>query len=100
VARALYRPAPTKSEAAAFGFTIEEVGGSPAEIWPVNLRSVNVFIAMDTQWFVGARGPTGLRYEALPEIWRRTKTPIADRDAIFEDLRVMEQVALAEMRKS
>jgi hypothetical protein len=58
-----------------------------------------VFIAMETQWRVGVNGPTGLDYSALGEIWRRTKTSPTERDSIFEDLRVLERAALAEMHK-
>jgi hypothetical protein len=54
---------------------------------------------MGTQWFAGPGGPIGLRYEALPEVWRRTKTPLADRDAAFQDLRIMEAAALGEIGK-
>lgn len=42
-------------------------------------------------------GPTGLDYSVLPEIWRRTKTPISERDDVFECLRVMESEALKVM---
>lgn len=44
-------------------------------------------------------GATGLDYGVLPEIWRRTKTPIEDRDEVFDDLRIMEDAALETMRK-
>jgi hypothetical protein len=54
---------------------------------------------MGTQWRSGMGGATGLDYSALPEVWRRTKTPEAERDQVFADLRVMEMVALDEMRK-
>lgn len=54
---------------------------------------------MATQWRVGMGGATGLDYGVLPEIWRRTKTPIEDRDEVFDDLRIMEDAALETMRK-
>jgi hypothetical protein len=78
---------------------LEDFEESPVEVWPDNLQAVNVFIAMSTQWSVGPAGPIGLKYEALPEVWRRTKTPMQDRDAIFQDLRVMEDAALEQMLK-
>jgi hypothetical protein len=59
-----------------------------------------VFIAMSTQWRTGMNGATGLDYCALPEIWRRTKTPPKDRDEVFNDLRTMEDAALETMRKA
>lgn len=54
---------------------------------------------MSTQWSVGFGGPVGLRYEVLPEIWRRTKTPPKDRDDVFDDLRTLEDAALEIMRE-
>lgn len=62
------------------------------------MKAVNVFIAMMTQWRVGMSGPVGLDYNVLPEIWRRTKTPIQDRDAVFADLLILEGEALEQMR--
>lgn len=55
---------------------------------------------MRTQWRVGMSGATGLDYSALPEVWRRTKTPKRDRDAVFDDLRVIEIGALNAMNES
>lgn len=50
-----------------------------------------VFDAMRTQWCYGLDGrPIGLRYEALGEVWRRLKVPLAARDAVFSDLQVLE----------
>lgn len=54
---------------------------------------------MATQWRLGYGGPTGLDYSALPEVWRRTKTPSEDRDDVFDALRVLEDAALEQMRK-
>lgn len=62
------------------------------------MQSVNVFQAMCTQWRVGMGGPIGLDYNVLPEIWRRTKTPIQDRDSVFLDLQLMEDEALKTIR--
>ena len=54
---------------------------------------------MSTQWRVGPGGACGLDYNVLPEIWRRTKTPIDQRDDIFNSLRVLEDAALSAMRE-
>lgn len=54
---------------------------------------------MGTQWRVGFSGATGLDYAALSEVWRRTKTPAADRDDVFDALRLMESTALDVMRE-
>lgn len=81
------------------GLTIEEASGPGVEVWDENWPSINVFICMSTQWLVNAGGPYGLNYVALAEVWQRTKTPEESRDAIFEDLRLMEGVALEVMRQ-
>ena len=64
------------------------------KILPDNWQSFNVFLAMSTQWRCCGHIPVGLDYGVLPEIWRRLKIPVKDRDFIFEDLRVMEDAAL------
>jgi hypothetical protein len=55
---------------------------------------------MSTQWRTGVNGATGLDYGVLPEMWRRTKTPMKDRDQVFNDLRTLEDAALETMRKA
>lgn len=96
--RALYTPEPSHEEAAHWGLTVEEASGPPVDIWPENLQSHNVFVVMLDQWIMGFNGPVGLNYGSLPEVWRRTKTPHADRDRIFDDLRVMADTALGIIR--
>lgn len=84
-----------------WGLTVEEASGPPVEVWPETMQAATVFCAMSTQWrFGGMSGvPTGLDYSALSEVWRRTKTPSADRDAVFDDLRVMEEAALQQVQQ-
>ena len=76
---------------------MEEATGPPFELWPDNAVAVNVFTAMSTQWNVGPGGAIGFLYASLPEVWRRLKVPIDKRDAVFDDLRVMEAEALRMM---
>lgn len=68
------------------------------EVWPDNWQVWEVFRCMTTQWHVllaeGQLIRTGLRYEALPEVWRGTRTPAADRARVFSELREMELTAL------
>lgn len=54
---------------------------------------------MSTQWRVGFSGATGLDYGVLPEIWRRLKVPIDQRDEAFSGLRAIEIAALDVMRE-
>lgn len=78
---------------------MEEASGPPVEVWPDNIRAVNVFIAMSTQWRTGMNGATGMDYSALPEVMRMTSIPRRDWSEIFESIRVMEDAALEQMRK-
>ena len=68
-------------------------------IWPDNLASVNVFIAMSTQWRTGMSGATGLDYGALPAVLRMTSVPRAEWPEVFESIRVLEDAALEVMRR-
>jgi len=78
---------------------VEEASGPPVELWPDNAQSVNVFMAMSTQWRMGPIGPSGLDYNVLPEVWRRLKVAPVDRDQVFQDLMAMEDEALRVMRE-
>ena len=87
---------PTKDEAARFGLTVEEASSPPAEVYPDNLATVNVFIAMQTQWRVGMAGATGLDYAALPAVMRCVGVARKDWSHVFDGLRAMEDETLAE----
>ena len=78
--------------------TVEEACGPPVEVWPDNAPAVNLFIAMGTQWRVGMGGATGLDYNSLPGVMRLIGIGPGDRKEAFEDLRVLEGVALELMR--
>lgn len=67
------------------------------QVWPDNLPAVTVFLAMSTQWRMGAVGPTGLDYGALREVWQRTRTPPSQRDEVFAQLQIIEREALTTM---
>jgi hypothetical protein len=70
------------------------------EIWPELWPVFRLFCDLQTQWFVGMAGQTGLRYEALyPLLDRMTTTPEAWREW-FEDVQHMEGVALKTMREN
>jgi hypothetical protein len=78
--------------------TVDEASGDPVELWPDNLESANVFIAMSSQWRTGAVGATGLDYAALPAVLRLLAIPRASQAQVFDDVRYMEGEALATMR--
>jgi hypothetical protein len=41
---------------------------APCEIWQSNWKTVQLFIAMGTQWRVGMGGATALDYVAIPVV--------------------------------
>jgi hypothetical protein len=70
------------------------------EVWPENEVTVRTFIAMGTQWNVGAMGGAiGLRYESLPAVMRLTGVPRARQADVFAGLRIMERSALEELNR-
>lgn len=58
-----------------------------------------LLLAMRTQWRFGMSGATGMDYSVLPEMWRRMRVPVDERDQVFSDLQVMEAAALAAMHE-
>lgn len=72
----------------------------PFEVWPEHVQAVKVFVALGTQWAVGTAGVIGLRYESLAEVWKTVGVRKRDRPRVFEDLRVLESEALAQMREN
>lgn len=83
---------------AAFGLPAVKRTVQAIDVWPENEKTVEVFMAMGTQWNTGMNGATGLRYEALPPVLRLLGVPCADQAAVFSGLRVMERTALEVMR--
>lgn len=79
--------------------TVEEASGPAVELWPDNVRAVNVFVAMSTQWQVGPGGPIGLNYAALPAVLRLVGVPRSEQSDVFDGLRVLEDAALEKMRE-
>lgn len=73
-------------------------GPAMAEIGPDEAEAVMLFFAMGTQWNWHPLGPrTGLRYEAIEPTARRIG--VQDTPRLFDDLRIMEQAALAAWAK-
>lgn len=62
--------------------------------------SVNVFIAMSTQWRVGMNGATGLDYNALPAVMKLIGVPKNLRTSVFDDIRTLEDSAMETIRKA
>lgn len=68
------------------------------DVWPDNTTSVNVFIAMLTQWRAGAMGVLGFDYSALPVVLECSEVPRDQWPQVFDDIRVMEDEALRILR--
>ncbi|CAJ0740814.1 DUF1799 domain-containing protein [Ralstonia mannitolilytica] len=93
----MYWRAPPADQLAAFGLASEDIQPEVVEIWPENVEIVDVFAHLHTQWRMGARGPIGLDYTAIPAVLQLLQVP-ADRHAeVFAGIRIMEHAALAEM---
>ena len=72
-----------------------------AVLWllPDVAQVVEVFSMMSTQWRIGMNGATGLDYSALPFVLKALNVKKKDWGWMLDDLRLMENVALKEMRK-
>ena len=93
----MYEKAPTAEELAAWGLTLEDVA-TVVEVWAENVPVFLLFRSLQTQWYVGMNGPTGLRYlVAFHKMDRMNLTP-DEYSAMEADLRVMEYAALDAMR--
>lgn len=60
------------------------------ETWPDTQAAIHLFLDMSTQWRSGFSGRTGLDYAALPTVLDLRGIPAAEREGLFDDLRVME----------
>lgn len=66
-------------------------------MWPDNAATVEVFAHLGTQWRIGARGPIGLDYTAIPVVLRLLQVAADKHAEVFAGIRIMENAALAEM---
>jgi hypothetical protein len=89
----------TKGALAAFGLVhVGDVPDRSIPVWPENWQTVEVFVAMGTQWNVsagmGGSRLIGLRYESLPAVMRYCGVQTPARADVFAGLRTMERAAL------
>ena len=82
---------------AQIGLLPEDLDRSAFEVWGDNLVAVETFIAMSTQWRVGAVGATGLDYTALPTVLELQAIPRERWGDLFEHLQIIESEALTIM---
>ena len=83
-----------KADALALGIVLVTDEPEEFEVWPECLESVDLFMAMKTQWHFGGLGgrAPGLDYQALNAAM--DMMGIEDRTQAFRDIRVMEREAL------
>jgi len=62
------------------------------DVWPCNWNTVQLFMAMSTQWRVSMNGPIGLDYVALPVVSRALGIRITPKR--MAGIRIMESEAL------
>lgn len=83
-----------KADAAAMGIFLDVPEPEPYELWPECAESLDVFLAMRTQWetsdYSGAA--KGLRYESLAATM--DMMGVEDRKQVFADVRDCEAEAL------
>lgn len=79
---------------------MEEASGPPLEVFEDNLPAVNLFTTLVTQWRPGASGPTGLDYSAVLAALQMNGVPKKEWRYLFEDIRVMEDAALEQIREN
>lgn len=66
-------------------------------MWPDNATTVEVFAHLGTQWRIGARGPIGLDYTAIPVVLQLLQVAADQHAEVFAGIRIMEHAALEEM---
>lgn len=77
-----------------------EEASTPVEVWPDCQTSFNVFVGMATQWNrAGMDGSVvGLNYVSIEPVLRLIQVPSDVWPQVFDDLRIMEDAALAHIR--
>lgn len=65
------------------------------EVWPENWQSLELFVALGTQWNVSAMGHyLGINYPAVDAIMNILAVPKKQKPDLFSDLQIMERAAL------
>lgn len=92
-------PPPSGKELEELGFTAAEVAPDEVMVWAENWPAVAAFGRLMTQWMVGMSGATGIAYPSIPIVLEMSGIDRKDWPQTFDDIRVMEQEALACMRE-
>ena len=94
----MFEQAPTPDEAKAYGLTVDEATPS-VRYWPDNEAALSLFARLATQWRTGVNGAIGLDYSAAAHVMDIEDIRRDQRSQMLDDLRVMEDEALAYLRR-
>jgi hypothetical protein len=82
---------------ATFGLTDDDYDDVIVYVLPDVWPSFRLFQSLSTQWRTGFGGATGLDYNVLP--WMMRVHGIVDEATVFDDIRIMERIALKILHK-
>ena len=97
--RAFYERIPTAAELEGTGFIPEDYEADDFELWPENMRAINLFTVLQTQLRTGGMGPTGFDYTVYFHRMDRMKLTEQEYEWLFDDIRTIEAEALTAMNK-
>lgn len=102
IARRLYTTPADTRELQAWGLDVGDVEGPPVEVWPSIVKTVKLFIDLRTQWLrAGMDGQrVGMNYEVLFRVMDRMGLDDAAWIEMWDDIRTLEDEALATMREA
>jgi len=70
------------------------------DVWEENMLPVAVFLSVSTQWTISPTGqPLGVNYVALESAMNMAKVKQKKRPSLFDDVRLMESIALEVFRE-
>ncbi|WP_419186872.1 DUF1799 domain-containing protein [Pseudomonas putida] len=79
---------------------MDDMETEDVEVWPDAWPVFCLFEALGTQWRLGPGGPSGLDYTAIPGTAKIIGLKYRELSEAFNDLRVMENEALALMAEA
>lgn len=81
------------------GLTWDDVAADyEVEVWPQTVEPLNFFRQVCTQWRTNGSLVYGLDYNVFPMIFDLLQIPESKRRLVFEQVRVMEEAALLEIK--
>ena len=95
----MYAAEDNAAQLAAFGFSPSDYSDEVVEVWPENIRAVNLFSSICTQWLVSANGAYGIDYNVMFYLIDRMRLNDEEHAILFDDMRVIEAEALSIMNK-